>query len=254
MENSETKTIETNNKIYLSNPNSGLEDITFVENYLEVNSKKLKYFVWLARFCVLLAGASLFIMVMNVMVLFKSAPKVTVEPFLMIEQDTSKGIVRNEPITHDMASKEQLMEIFIKYYVTLRNTIISDRREMQTRWYPGGMIHLLSVPGIFDEFNEYRKNVWDDLFYDDMSQEVEIISINRVWGSKSPVWKVDFKTYQMSPGDRDPLTKAVVVNTRYWTTSITAYFVPERMFVSLRLINPLGFSVFRYSQTEVEIL
>lgn len=73
--------------------------------------------------------------------LFKLAPQVSVEPFLIIRQDTSDGIVRYEPISYKMASKNQLMETFVRQYVLLRNTIIADEKEMQTRWFPGGMMN-----------------------------------------------------------------------------------------------------------------
>ena len=83
---------------------------------------------------------------------------------------------------------------------------------------------------------------------------MEIISIGRVGGEKSPVWKVDFRTYDLSPEVRNDQSGSMVLVTKYWTASVTAFFIPERMFMSKRLMNPLGFTVTRYSQTEVEIL
>ena len=52
---------------------------------------------------------------------------------------------------------------------------------------------------------------------------------------------------------RNQNTRALILSTRYWTASVTAYFLRGREFVGLRLINPIGFTVTRYSQTEVEI-
>ena len=72
--------------------------------------------------------------------------------------------------------------------------------------------------------------------------------------SISPVWKVDFRTYDLSPEVRNEASGSLVLVTKYWTASVTAFFVPERLFMSKRLMNPLGFTVTRYSQTEVEIL
>ena len=76
---------------------------------------------------------------------------------------------------------------------------------------------------------------------------------NLIGGEKSPVWKVDFKTYDLSTTMRNQNTWALILSTRYWTASVTAYFLRGREFVGLRLINPIGFTVTRYSQTEVEI-
>ena len=109
---------------------------------------KLKYYMWLSRLFILFAIVSLLVFMSTSLAIFKLAPQVTVEPFLIINQDTSDGIVRAEAITNRMASKNQLMETFVQQYVILRNTIINDEREMQTRWYPGGMLSFLSSPGV----------------------------------------------------------------------------------------------------------
>lgn len=223
------------------------------EDEQEVSGFKLKYYMWLSRLFILFAIASLLLFMSSSLALFKLAPQVTVEPFLIIRQDSSQGIVRNEPIEYDMASKNQLMEIFVRQYVLLRNTIIYDEREMMSRWYGGGMINFLSSYKVFSEFEQYRDGLWGAMRENERVREVEIISIGKQGGEKSPVWKVDFKTYDLSGIDRDQKTKAQILNVRYWTASVTAYFVKERVFTGIRLINPLGFTVTRYSQTEVDI-
>lgn len=225
----------------------------FLKEYKKVSSAKLIYYIWLSRFFILLATVSLLLLISSSLVIFKLAPEVSVEPFLIIRQDNSDGIVRNEPITSDMASKQMLMETFVKQYIIMRNTIIYDEREMQTRWYPGGMLNFMSAPLVFDEFDKFREKNWNKIFEAKLSREVEIISINKVGGDKSPVWKVDFKTYDISEGQRDQKTKAILLTTKYWTSSVTSYFIKGREFTGLRFLNPLGFTVVRYSQTEVEV-
>ncbi len=153
-----------------------------------------------------------------------------------------------------MASKNQLMEIFVRQYVIMRNTIIDDEKEMQTRWYQGGMLSFLSAPRVYNEFEQYRETIWGQIRHDGVVREVEIISIGKLGGERSPVWKVDFKTYELSRNAVDQKTKARILDVRYWTASVTAFFIPGREFVGLRLINPIGFTVVRYSQAEVEIL
>lgn len=217
----------------------------------EASGAKLKYYLWLSRLFVLFAVLSLLIFMSSSLSLFNLAPKVGVEPFLIIKQDSSEGIVRYEPIATDMASKKQLMEIFVKQYVILRNTIIRDESEMKLRWYPGGMVNFMSSDYVFYQFDEYRKNIWQTMLDTKIVREVEIISADKLGGEKSPVWKVDFKTYDLSEAQRDNKTRGMTLRVRYWTASVTAYFVKERQFVGLRLINPLGFTVTRYSQTEV---
>ena len=110
----------------------------------EVSGFKMKYYMWLSRLFILFAVISLLVFMSASLALFKLAPQVTVEPFLIIRQDSSDGIVRYEPIAYDMASKNQLMETFVRQYVIMRNTIINDEKEMQTRWFAGGMLNFLS--------------------------------------------------------------------------------------------------------------
>ncbi|MBR1648241.1 MAG: type IV secretion system protein [Alphaproteobacteria bacterium] len=222
------------------------------QNEREKRSAKMYYYMWLSRLFLFTATLSLALFLSASLALFNLAPRVSVEPFLIINQRDSDDMVRYEPIAHDMASKEKLMEIFVRQYVLYRNTIINDQLEMMSRWYPGGIVHFLSSDPIFEEFNKYRENVWQRNIDEQISQEVEIISVGKVGGKKSPVWKVDFKTYEVSQRNRNGETGSLILNVKYWTASVTSYFFPERLFVGRRLINPLGFTVTRYNQSEVQ--
>ena len=146
------------------------------------------------------------------------------------------------------------METFIKQYVILRNTIINDPMEMRSRWNRGGMVNFLSSVEVFAAFDKSTKAMWEQIFKQTLVREVEIISVGRQGGPKSPVWKVDFKTYDLyDEQGKSQAQKESTLRVRYWTSSITAYFMKERKFMGRRMINPLGFTVTRYSQTEVEI-
>lgn len=218
----------------------------------ERESLKLKYYVWLSRLFVLFAVLSLLVFMSSSLALFKLAPMVNVEPFLVINQDNSDRMVRYEPITRDMASKDLILETYIKQYVLLRNTIINDLTEMQSRWMPGGMVHFYSSWPVFEQFMGYGEMIFEQMRDVDLVREIEIISIGRLGGKNSAVWKVDFKTYDLTPGNTNT-GGAMIMKERYWTASVTAYFFPERQFMGRRLINPMGFTVTRYSQSEVEI-
>ena len=224
------------------------------ESEASLKSAKDMYYCWLSRLVIFLAILSLAFFTSASLVLFKLVPEVTVEPFLIIKQDSSESMVRYETISTDMASTNQMMETFIRQYVMLRNTVLNDEREMQTRWFGGGMVAYLSSPAVFNNFEKQQLPELNKLLRDKVVRDVEIISIGRVGGEKSPVWKVDFRTYDLSPEVRNNQSGSMVLVTKYWTASVTAFFIPERMFMSKRLINPLGFTVTRYSQTEVEIL
>ena len=210
--------------------------------------------MWLSRFFIVTAALSMMFLISASLALFKLAPMVTVEPFLIIQQDSSDRIVREEPITLDMTSRDKLMETFIRQYIIVRNTIINDPMEMRSRWMRGGMVNFLSSPEVFQAFDATAQAQWERIFKQTLVREVEIIAIGRQGGPKSPVWKVDFKTYDLyDEQGKSQAQKESTLRVRYWTASVTAYFIRERMFMGRRLINPLGFTVTRYSQTEVEI-
>ncbi len=233
-------------------PKAQFEYIT--DNSPELKGAKESYYCWLSRLVILFAIISLGFFASASLVLFRLVPEVTVEPFLIIRQDSSDAMVRYEPIAVDMASSKQMMETFIRQYVILRNTVLNDEREMQTRWFGGGMVAYMSSLQVFADFEKKSKAELNQLLRSNTVRDVEIISIGIVGGEKSPVWKVDFRTYDLSPEMRNEASGSMVLVTKYWTASVTAFFVPERLFMSKRLMNPLGFTVTRYSQTEVEIL
>ena len=213
---------------------------------------KLKYYMWLSRFFVLLAILSLTLFWSASLALFRLAPEVKVKPFLIISQDNSNGIVRAETIETSMASRDKLTEMYVKQYVEARNTIVDDEIEMMSRWFPGGMVNFLSSPKIFDAFSQdIDKKIKEQLSRGTV-QEVEIVATHRVGGQHSPIWKVDFKTYTLEKDEQDNATMERVMKTRYWTASVTAVYIKERAFSGIRLINPLGFTVLRYSQALVE--
>ncbi len=218
------------------------------------NTFRQTYYLWVSRFFILTAIISIVFLILASLSLFRLAPMVTVEPFLIINQDESKNIVRSEAVSSDMASKDKLLELFIRQYVILRNTIINDPVEMRTRWMSGGMVNYLSSPKVYNEFGRTTRTVWEAIFKQVLVREVEIISVTRQGGSRSAVWKVDFKTYDLyNEQGKTQAQQETTLRVRYWTASITAHFIPDRAFVATRLINPLGFTVTRYSQTEVEI-
>lgn len=218
----------------------------------EKHSVKMYYYLWLSRMFIFTAAISLAIFVAASLALFKLAPMVTVEPFLIINQSSSDDIARYEPIALNMASREQFIETFVRQYVMYRNTVLNDELEMMSRWYPGGIINFLSSPDVYKEFNKNLEKVVRENLSKGVSREVEIISSQRVGGKRSAVWKVNFKTYEILGHDRNDKSGYLVLNTAYWTASITAFFIPERIFMGRRLMNPLGFTVVKYDQSKVQ--
>ncbi|MBQ1612203.1 MAG: type IV secretion system protein [Alphaproteobacteria bacterium] len=237
-----------NTKIMALTDKSGRTYHFLGQSEKEKHSAKAYYYLWLSRFFIFAAFVSLALLLAASLALFKLAPMVTVEPFLIINQNSSEDAVRYEPIARDMASKDKFMEIFVRQYIIYRNSYVNDSMEMRSRWQPGGIVHFLSSNKVFTEFNKTREEVENRNSEKNLNSEVEIISSQRVGGQNSPVWKVDFKIYEVS---RSSGSTYLTLNTSFWTASVTAYFIPERLFLGRRLINPLGFTVTKYSQSRV---
>jgi len=215
-------------------------------------SSKAKYFLWLSRLFVFFSIIAVGVTVASSLSLMQLASMIEVRPFLVSNQNSTDEIVRVEPMSSKMASKEHMMIMFIKQYVRTRNTIISDKKEMMIRWFHGGMIDFLSSKYVFIQFDLYRKRIWEKAMGAGMTREVEITSIKKQGGKKSKLWKVDFITYDINPLTINPDTGVIVPRKRYWTASIEAKFLKNRVFMSRRLLNPLGFTVQRYSQVSVD--
>ncbi len=249
----EQNQLENNHRLAIGSPEvRSPEFINKLER--EAEGFKMIYYLWLSRFFIATTIASLLFLISSALALFKLAPMVTVEPFLVINQDSSDNIVREEPISLDMASKDKMMETFIRQYVIVRNTVINDPLEMRSRWMRGGMVNFYSSPEVFAPFETWVVGAWENIFMQALVREVEIISVSRQGGKKSPIWKVDYKTYDLyDEQGKTQAQKESTLRVRYWTASITAYFIKDRMFLGRRLINPLGFTVTRYSQTEVDL-
>ena len=225
-------------------------------NQLETEHNTLRqiYYLWVSRFFILTATVSMIFFVLASLSLFHLAPAVTVDPLLIINQSSSEDIITNEAIEQTMSAKDKLLDMYIRQYIILRNTVINDPVEMRTRWMSGGMLNYLSSPEVYNAFGQTTKTIWETIFKQVLVREVEIISAVRQGGKRSSVWKVDFKTYDLfNEQGKTQAQQETTLRVRYWTASITAYFIPDRAFVAPRLINPLGFTVTRYSQTEVEI-
>lgn len=230
------------------------ENYHYVTDEQQRKTLKEAYYQWVSRLTMLLCILSLLFFASASLVLFRMAPQVSVEPFLIIKQDNSESMVRYEVIAHDMASRNQMMETFIRQYVMMRNNILLDEQEMQSRWFAGGIVNYMSMPDVYIKFNHETVGELTKLLKDGVVRDTEIISVNKVGGERSPVWKVDFRTYDLQKTENTGEDGRLALKTHYWTASVTAFFIPQRMFMARRLMNPLGFTVTRYSQTEVEIL
>lgn len=219
------------------------------DNSNDVTGKEV-YFRWLSRLVILCAIISLAFFLCSSLVVFRLASGFMVEPLLIVkDQSSSQDMVRYEPITTKMSSENQMLEMFIKQYVSLRNTVINDEQEMQTRWGYGGIVEYLSSPEVYRDFVGQNAGSVDKMFDNDYSSEVRIDSYSKV-SENSPVWVVYFTVYNLS---RSPKGRgnALLLKIIKYKASLTPEFWPERVAYYARVLNPLGFTVVQYNQDEI---
>ncbi|MBP5216040.1 MAG: type IV secretion system protein [Alphaproteobacteria bacterium] len=215
---------------------------------VEERTSKSIYFMWLSRLVILCAIISLSFFLCASLVIFRLAPEISVEPLLIIKQNDTETMVRYEPIDPKMSSIKKVTEMYIKQYVILRNTVVNDMQEMRTRWGPGGIIEYMSAPDVYAEFVGKNADSVDQMFDDDYSSEVRIDELGKETES-SPAWNVVFTVFNLSKNRGN--SGALTLKTKRYKVSITPKFIPERSLQRPRLINPLGFTVMKYNQSEI---
>lgn len=225
------------------------------EDVVEVRRAKLIYYKWLSRLMLVLATGAMLYTVCVTLAILKLVPEIMIDPQIFVEVSDSQSLVKREYINHKMISRERMMINFMKQYVELRNTFLKDEIEMQKRWLWGGLVSYLSTYKVYQRFEQEYPKLTAEMLEKKASRSVEILSVERSGGGNSYVWKVEFKTYDYSFRDgRMGMNQDVdpIITERYWTANITSRIDPGRRTAYRRLINPLGFVVVNYFQSEIE--
>lgn len=225
------------------------------EDVVEVRRAKLVYYKWISRLMALLATISLLYGVAATLSILKLVPEIMYDPQMFVELSDSQSLVNREYVNHRMESREKVMINFMKQYVELRNSYIKDEAEMKKRWLWGGLVSYLSTYKVYQKFAEVYPKFSEELKTQNASRSVEILSVERIGGEKSYMWKVEFKTYDYTFKSEDYTRVSDVrpiITERYWTANIQSYINPKRRTAFRRLLNPLGFVVSKYFQSEIE--
>lgn len=224
------------------------------EDVIEVKRAKLIYYKWISRLMALLATISLLYGVCTTLSILKLAPEIIIEPQIFVDMSDSQSLVKRERVDRWMESREKIMINFMKQYVELRNTYLKDESEMNKRWLWGGLVSYLSTYPVYKDFEKVYPKLKEEMQEKESSRSVEILSVERVGGENSNTWKIEFKTYDFT-FKKDRLSRRAsvepVIEERYWTANIRSYVDPSRRTAYRRLLNPLGFVVYGYFQSEI---
>lgn len=228
----------------------------FIEDVaVPVSTLKIIYYKCVCLFTIFIATISLVAMLALCLSITKLAPEIFVDAQVFVNMSDTKSLVKREHIDRRMESREKVMINFMKQYVELRNTYIKDEKEMVNRWEWGGLVSYLSTYKVYKEFAEVYPKLKKEMDENEASRSVEILSVETTGGKNSNIWKVEFKTYEYSYYNKDNSIKsslAPIVKEKYWTANISSYIDVRRRTSFRRLINPLGFVVHKYFQSEID--
>lgn len=243
--NGEKKILLTGNV----SPRASYQPHFISETDADEESGRGRYFLWLSRLVMLCAFVSLAFFLCATLVIFRLAPEIIVEPLLLVSNQTdSDNVVRYESINEKMPSIKQITEMYIKQYVITRNTVVLDEQEMKTRWGLGGIIYFMSTPEVYYDFVGNNAEAVGNMYDGEYSSEVYIDYLDKE-SENSPSWRVDFTIHHLSQNRNSGW--AMTLKTEKFRASITPRYHPERKIVARRLVNPLGFTVEKYNQSEI---
>lgn len=241
----------------IANKNNTDKPLNYItEGVVEERRAKVVYYKWISRLMALLATASLCYGIAATLAIFRLVPRIMYDAQIFVKEPSdSRLLVKREHIDRKMASREKIMVNFIKQYVELRNTFIQDESEMRKRWLWGGLVSYLSNYSVYKDFERFYPHLMDEMKERRASRAVEILSVERSGGEKSYVWKVEFKTYDFTFGAATDYGNKNIkpqITEKYWTANIRCYANPKRRTSYRRMLNPLGFVVSSYYQSEIE--
>ena len=204
-----------------------------------------KRYLWTARAFAVITALSLCCNVVLIMAIFQVVPLYRVEPFLLTFQDRSEQVYNIQPITTELRNRKAITEVFVREYVLLRSTFMSDVSEVEARWMPGGPIQEMSTNTVYQEFlDNVAKKAISIIKNQGMTRDVKILSVNEL---ADDVWQVEYETKDMYPDSAEP-------ELGYWTASLNVGYRRKSVKHGDRLKNPVGFTVGGYalSRNKVE--
>lgn len=209
-----------------------------VENIAE------KRYLWTARAFAVITAISICCNIILFLTLSQVVPLYRVEPFLLTFQDKEEQVYNIQPITRSLEDEKAITEVFIRQYILLRSTFITDIAEMEARWGENGAIREMSTPQIYSDFIENTaKRAIEVIRSRGLKRDVKIITINEL---SRGLWQVEYETQDLYPTSTAP-------EINYWTASLKITYRHKTVKYKERLNNPVGFTVVTYSLARNQI-
>lgn len=194
--------------------------------------------MWLSR----IFGLVCFALVASVTVLSLSLIHLTKEAetnsLLAIAPTYSENLAYVEPLHVDMPTMDVLAEMFVRQYISTRNTVWTNAPEMRRMWGPKGVVSFMSMQSVYDAFwTREALRYYDGKEYPPIVMvEVDIKRILKEgWNS----WQIFFDTRKMENSISNPVID-------HWIATIQFRYYSGNARMLSRLRNPLGFTVTQY--------
>ena len=198
----------------------------------------LSTYMWLSRFfsvfCFSLVTTGT-VLALSLLHITKSADVYSV---LVTAPTYSDNLAYFEPLHPDMPTMDVLTEMFVRQYVTVRNNVWKNTREMQIAWGPGGIIHRMSTSDVYDTFWKTEAiRYFPDI--DSMPAVMVDTDIKKIIKEGWNSWQIFFDTRKMDSSISPPIID-------HWIATIQFRFYASNALMRSRLRNPLGFTVTQY--------
>ena len=198
----------------------------------------LSTYMWLSRFfsvfCFSLVTTGT-VLALSLLHITKSADVYSV---LVTAPTYSDNLAYFEPLHPDMPTMDILAEMFVRQYVTVRNNVWKNTREMQIAWGPGGIIHRMSTSNVYDTFWKTEAiRYFPDL--DSMPAVMVDTDIKKIIKEGWNSWQIFFDTRRMDSSISPPIID-------HWIATIQFRYYASNALMFSRLRNPLGFTVTQY--------
>ena len=212
------------------------------EDSLVVNASEKRY-LWTARAFAVVTAISICCNLILLLTISNILPLYRVEPYLLTLSSKDEQVYRIVPYSRDMDSQKSITETFVREYILLRTTLLSDTEEMESRWQNGGDLQEMYSSIVYQVFliNTGRK-LMQRMKQDVLTSSVKILTVNEI---EDKTWQVEYSVDYYLPSSYKPKT------IRY-RTSLKVQYQPRRVQYKERLKNPVGFKVISYGTKQLK--
>jgi type IV secretory pathway component VirB8 len=206
------------------------------EDSLVVNASEKRY-LWTARAFAIVTAISICCNLILLLTIANILPLYRVEPYLLTLANKEEQVYNIIPYSRDMEAQKSITETFVREYILLRTTLLSDIDEMQARWQNGGDLQEMSSNTVYADFMKNTAgNLMQRMKNDGLTSSVRILTVNEIGDS---FWQVDFVVDYFLPSSYKPKT------VKYRAT-VRIQYQRRRVQFKERLKNPVGFKVVQY--------